>query len=311
MSERPGVERRVRSFDGTGLAVAAIGPEDAPAVAFIHGFSIDMTGWYFQWKAFSEEYRCVLFDQRGHGRSDPGAEHDYTLQALGRDVRAVLDAEVPEGPVVLVGHSMGGMALMSFAEQYPEEFGERVRGVVLANTAASEVAREALAGLGARLGAMLAAGTTRLASNPRRVARIRARAFGGESNLAWAIGRLTNFGPHASPAIVEHVVRLAAQTEPEVWSDVFVSLLQLDLRQALEHIRVPALVLCGDVDRLTPTATGLAIKRALPDARMVVFKGAGHCAMLERHEQWNDVVAGFLDEVLPAASPAPAPVAVR
>jgi pimeloyl-ACP methyl ester carboxylesterase len=312
MSERPGVERRVRSFDGPRLVVNVVGPEDGPSIVFVHGFSIDMTGWYFQWRHFSQSYRCVLYDQRGHGRSDRPADGDYSLQALGRDLRAVLDAEVPDGPAVVVGHSMGGMAVMSLAEQFPQEFRTRVRAVVLANTAAGDVVTEAVAGLGARLGSILAGGTARLAANPRAVARIRARAFSGESNLAYAIGRLTNFGANASPALVEHVVRIAAQTPPDVWSDLFVGLLDMDLRHALEHIRVPALVLAGDVDRLTPPAGARAIERVLPDARMVVFEGAGHCTMLERHEEWNEVVEGFLVEVLGdvdtrrAASPATA-----
>jgi len=298
MSERPGSTRRIASFDGTPLTVNVVGPDDAPTVLFVHGFSFDMTGWYFQWRRFSERYRCVLYDQRGHGRSGPPADGDFSVQALGRDLRAVLEAETPKGPAVLIGHSMGGIAIMSMAEQFPEDLGTRVSGVVLANTAAGEVLKEALAGLGVRLGAVVAGGAARLAGNPHAVARIRARAFSGESNLAYAIGRLTNFGADASPALVEHVVGIAARTPPEVWSDLFVSLLEMDLRHALEHIRVPALVLAGDVDRLTPPAGALAIKRALPDARMVVFKGSGHCTMLERHDQWNQVVLPFVDDVL-------------
>jgi pimeloyl-ACP methyl ester carboxylesterase len=97
---------------------------------------------------------------------------------------------------------------------------------------------------------------------------------------------------------VEHVATVAARAPVDVWSDLLVSLIEMDLRHALEHIRVPAMVLVGDVDRLTPPASALAIKHALPDGRMVVFKGAGHCTMLERHEQFNQVVGRFLAEHL-------------
>jgi pimeloyl-ACP methyl ester carboxylesterase len=299
MDERPGRASTLRSFDGTELAVHVVGPDDAPTLVFAHGFSIDLTAWYFQWRTFAERYRCVLYDQRGHGRSARPPGGDYTVAALGEDLKAVLDAEVPDGPAALIGHSMGGMAVLSLAERWPEEFGGRVRAVVLSNTAAGELALGAVAGVGTRLGALVSGATARLAGNPRAVARVRARAFAGESTVAWAIGRLTNFGPHADPALVDHVIRTAARTPAEVWSDLFVSLLELDLRDAVEHIRVPALVLAGDVDRLTPPAGALAIKRALPDARMTVFRGSGHCTMLERHEQWNQVVGDFLAEFLP------------
>jgi pimeloyl-ACP methyl ester carboxylesterase len=72
----------------------------------------------------------------------------------------------------------------------------------------------------------------------------------------------------------------------------------MDLRHALAHIRVPALVIVGDVDRLTPPASARAIQEALPDARVVVFEGAGHQTMLERHDQFNRVVGEFLDQHL-------------
>ena len=80
------------------------------------------------------------------------------------------------------------------------------------------------------------------------------------------------------------------------WTDGWATLLEMDLRHATSHVRVPALVVVGDIDRLTPPASALALKRSLPDARMVVLKGAGHMAPLERHEQFNELLEGFLDE---------------
>jgi pimeloyl-ACP methyl ester carboxylesterase len=298
LGERPGVEHRVRSFDGTDLAVNVAGPEDGPAVVLIHGFSGDMTLWHFQWKALAKSTRVVLYDQRGHGRSGPGAGGDYSLEALGKDLRAVLDADCPSGPVAVIGHSLGGMAVLAFAAEFPEEFGGRVRAVVLANTAASDLIRSVAGGLGVRLAQFLASSTLRLASNRDRVHRIRARALAGRGDLAFAATRLTNFGPHPPPSLVEYVAGVGARAPVEVWSDLLVSLIEMNLVHALEHVRAPTLIIVGDVDRLTPPASALAMKHALPDAQMVVFKGAGHCTMLERHEQFNRVVEGFLAEHL-------------
>jgi pimeloyl-ACP methyl ester carboxylesterase len=219
---------------------------------------------------------------------------------MARDVKVVLDAEAPQGPVVLIGHSMGGMVVLSFAEQFPDEFGGRVQAVVLANTAAAELVRAVAGGLSAQLARAAAAATLRVARDPKRVYRIRARALAGRGDLAFAAARLTNFGPHAPPSLVEYVAKVGARAPVEVWTDVLGSLLDMDLRHALANIRVPALVLVGDVDRLTPPASALALKRSLPDARMLVFKGSGHCTMLERHEQFNAEVERFLHEVLPS-----------
>jgi pimeloyl-ACP methyl ester carboxylesterase len=306
LDERPGVERRVRSFDGTELAVHVVGPDDAPAVVLIHGFSGDLTLWHFQWKELAKTYRVVLFDQRGHGRSAPAAGGDYSMQALGRDVLAVLDAEAPTGPVALIGHSLGGMTILSFAETNPEAFGGRVSAVVLANTAASDVVKGVVGGLGIRAGQALASSGLKLVSNRERVYRLRARALGGHGDLAFAAVRLTNFGPKAAPSVVEHVASVGARAPVDVWSDLLVSLIEMDLRHALEHVRTPTLIVVGDVDRLTPPASALVMQQALPDARVVVFEGAGHQAMLERHDQFNRVVGDFLDEHLDrAAAPVP------
>jgi pimeloyl-ACP methyl ester carboxylesterase len=267
-------------------------------VVLIHGFSGDLTLWYFQWKALSERWRVILYDQRGHGRSGPAAGGDYSLEALGRDLEAVIEAEAPSGPVALIGHSLGGMTILSFAAAFPLEFGDRVQAVVLANTAAADVVMAALSGLGLRAARLVASSALRLASNRDRLHRMRARALGGRGDLAFLAARLTNFGPKAPPALVEHVARVGARAPVEVWSDLLVSLIEMDLRHALEHVRVPALIVAGDLDRLTPPASALAMKHALPDARMVVFKGAGHQTMLERHEQFNRLVDRFLGEQL-------------
>ena len=299
LSARPGAPLSVPSFDGTKLEVNVTGPPAGPALVFSHGFSSDMTAWHYQWRYFSKRYRCVLYDQRGHGRSEPGAGGDYSLQALGRDLRAVLDATAPEGPVALFGHSMGGMAIMALAEVHPEEFGGRVRAAVLADTSPSNLVRQILSGLGTRASAFLARQAVRVAGREP-AARVRARVMARRSGLAFLVARAANFGPHASPSLVDHVVGVAAETRPEVWSGLMAGLLQMDMTDALAGIRVPAMVVVGDVDRLTPPAAVKAMARRLPDSSVVVLEGAGHCAMLERHRDFNRAVKGFLEVHLPA-----------
>jgi pimeloyl-ACP methyl ester carboxylesterase len=307
LSERPGPERRVASFDGTELAVHEIGPADGPVLVFAHGFTLDLTAWHFQWKDLCARYRCVLYDQRGHGRSDPAAGGDYSLEAMGRDLKAVLDATAPataaaavDAPVVLLGHSLGGMAAVAFAELFPEEMGGRVRAVVLANTAVGDVFKAILGNLGARSAVAMLPALRRLLADPARAYRLRARALGSGADLAFLVARITNFGPTASPTLVDHVVSVAARAPAEVWTDVMASLLTLDLGRAVEHVRVPVLVVASDLDRLTPAASARALASRLPDARLVVIEGAGHCAMLEHHELFDRAVEAFLEEVLGA-----------
>jgi pimeloyl-ACP methyl ester carboxylesterase len=309
MSTRPGEERRVRSFDGTDLSVHVVGPtgtspsDGAPTLVFVHGLTLDLTAWYFQWRDLSPTHRCILYDQRGHGRSGPSAGSDYSLEALGRDVRAVLDATCPDGPAVLIGHSLGGMSIMAFAEQFPEEFGRRVAGVVLTDTSSGAILETLLGEFGSRVGTGLLPWTRRLASRPERLQRLRARIVRPGSAIAYLGARITNFGPDAPPSVVDHVIEIASRVPLEVWTDLMASLVQLDQGEALGRITVPALVVVGELDRLTPPSSARALVEALPEGRGVVIPRAGHCAMLERHEEFNEEVEKFVLDLPPPIRP--------
>jgi pimeloyl-ACP methyl ester carboxylesterase len=290
----------VVSDDGTLLHVRAAGDPDRPALLFAHGFSVDMTTWHYQWKELSKEYRVVLFDERGHGRSGTATGGDHTLQAMGRDMKAVMDAAVPEDrPVVVLGHSMGGMAVLGLAETHPELFGERVVGAVFADTAAAELVRGAAGAIGTRLVALAPSLGRRLGERLGRSDRVRARAT--NSDLAYLIARLANFGPGASPSMVEYVVDLSMHAPIEVWTDGIAALIEMDLRHAIRHVRCPALVIVGELDHLTPPASAVKLKDELPDGRLVVLEGTGHMAPMERHDEFNEVLRAFLSEVLAGA----------
>ncbi len=136
---------RVEADDGT-LLHAEVDelPGDVPSpvtVVFSHGYALSLDSWHYQRKALRGRYRLVLWDQRGHGRSATGPHGSATIDQVGRDLARVLEATAPEGPVVLVGHSMGGMTVMSLAEKDPQFFDERVLGVALVATSAGGLGR--------------------------------------------------------------------------------------------------------------------------------------------------------------------------
>jgi pimeloyl-ACP methyl ester carboxylesterase len=270
-----------------------------------------MTTWHYQWKDLSKRYRCVLYDQRGHGRSAKAGDGGYTVEALGRDLGAVLDATVPDGPAVLLGHSLGGMAILSLAERHPEEFraapdrSGRVARVVLANTASADLVKEALGDLAVRATAMARRALISLARRPAVGERLRRSAIVRGADTAFLATLITNFAPGASPSLVDHVARVSSNTPAEVWPPFLEGLLDLDLRAAEANIRVPALVIVGERDRLTPAGGARAMAEALPDSRLVVLEGAGHLAMLERHEAFTAAVDAFLgDAIAKRARPA-------
>jgi pimeloyl-ACP methyl ester carboxylesterase len=285
----------VASFDGTSIAVRASGDASSPVLLFVHGFSLDMTTWHYQWTGLSDRFRCVLLDLRSHGRSGPAASGDLSLSAMAQDVAAVLDAIDPKGRAVVVGHSLGGMAVLAAAEVRPELFGGPVGGVVLFGTAASDLLRGVMGSVTELLRPRLGS----LAQAARRVDRLRRHVVSGRGDVGYLIARATQFGPGAAPAVVSHVVGLAARAPSRVWTDGLAELMDVDLRGAPHHVGVPAIVAVGDHDRVTPPAAATALVAELPKGRLRVVEGAGHHPMLERPDAVNAMLAEFADEVVP------------
>jgi pimeloyl-ACP methyl ester carboxylesterase len=278
----------VVSFDGTELAVRAAGDPSKTALVFVHGFSLDLTTWHYQWTSLASRFRCVLFDLRSHGRSQRAVSGDVSLPAMGHDIAAVLEAAVP-GRAILVGHSMGGMSILSLAETRPELFGTKVAGVVFAGSAAADLLRGSMGSVTQLLRPRV--GSIRQAAG--RVNRLRHYVVASPADVGRVIARLTQFGPHASPHLVDYVVGLAGRAPQEVWTDGLTNLMDMDLRHAVQHVRVPALVIVGDHDRVTPPASAAVLAGDLPDGRLEILEGAGHVLMLERHEEFNARLASF------------------
>ncbi|HTG46285.1 MAG TPA: alpha/beta hydrolase [Actinomycetota bacterium] len=289
----------VASFDGTGLAVRAAGDPAAPVILLAHGFSLDMSVWCRVWPELAREARVVTMDFRSHGASERPATGDLTLRAMGRDVAAVLDDVSPERPAIVVGHSMGAMAILALAEQRPELFGPRIAGIALIGAAASDLLRGAMGSvtglLRPRFGSIQTAAL--------RVDRVRRAVLASPVDVGGVVTRLTQFGPDTPKPVVDHVVGLARSTPSEVWTDTLPELMEMDLRHAAPRVRVPALVLVGEEDRVTPPAAAVALAAALPEGRLVVLEGAGHIPMLDGPDLLERELAAFARSVLEAPKP--------
>ena len=280
--------RVVLADDGVPLHVEEVGPSDAPlTVVLCHGYTQEMAVWHYQRKAFATDpsVRCVYWDQRSHGRSGRSPTEHSTIDWLGRDLRAVLEATAPEGPVVLVGHSMGGMTVMALADQHPELFGPRVTGVALVGTSTGRLA-ELTFGLPAVLTPVTRRALPWLTRGMQRRPGVFERGRRLGTDLAFLIARREAFGKgDVSPALVEFVERMTASTSIDVIAEFYDTFTEHDKLHALEVLRgVSTLVLVGSDDLITPADHSRVIAEALPTAQLVVLEGAGHMVQLERAE---------------------------
>nr|BFE85584.1 hypothetical protein GCM10020093_081850 [Planobispora longispora] len=269
------------------------------AVVFAHGWLMNRHCWHFQREALKGRATLVFYDQRGHGGSACGAFDECTIDRLGDDLAAVIEQAVPEGlPVVLVGHSMGGMTIMAFAGRHSGTLARRVAGVALLSTSPGRL-RDSTFGLPGPIGRLAPVVTpimfdrllARAAFIDRRVA-IKTR-----TNLP--VTRYVAFGPGARRDHVRFVNDMAVATPTEVMVGFYRDFLVHDKLKALAGLSsVETLVMVGSRDRMTPQAHSRRIADALPGARLQVVPGAGHMIGLERPEIVNAALEDLFDRAV-------------
>ena len=295
-----GLQLTVLAEDGVPLHVEINGPDTAPmTIIFCHGYTVNQDCWYFQRRELSE-HRLVFWDQRDHGRSGRSAEGSGSIGQLGTDLKAVIDAAAPgPGPVVLVGHSMGGMTIMALADQYPGLFGTKVVGAVLISTAARGLEAGSPwmpAPIRPALTRALPAVLNGAAKGKRAILVERGRRV---SDLAFLTTRLIGFGDgDVSPDTVAFLERMIRDTPIEVVARFCDALLSCDMRSALPVLgRVPVTVVVGEKDRLIAARLGIELAAEIPGARLVWIAGAGHALILERPDEVSRAINELLARV--------------
>ncbi|GAB2938302.1 alpha/beta fold hydrolase [Streptomyces heilongjiangensis] len=261
------------SADGARLHVESHGPDDAPAVVLVHGWTCSTAFWAAQIRDLAVDHRVIAYDQRGHGRSPASVR--YGTDALADDLEAVLAATLAPGErAVLVGHSMGGMTLMAASARAGVR--EHAAAVLLCSTGSSRLVSEALVvpGRPGRVRTWLTA----------RVLGSRAP-LGPVTPVARRILKYATMGPGASPVMVEACARIVHACPARVrhaWSRVLDT---LDLDHGVRALTVPAAVLVGTADRMTPPVHARTLAAALPDCVGVTeLTGVGHMSPVEAPE---------------------------
>jgi pimeloyl-ACP methyl ester carboxylesterase len=290
----------VTTPDGVPLAVREVGPLDAQlTMVFAHGFCLRMGAFHFQRNRLAEKWgsrvRMVFYDQRGHGRSGEASPETYTLTQLGQDLECVLKQAAPRGLIVLVGHSMGGMTVLSHARQYPEHYGGRIVGAALISSAAEGVTRSPLG---------------EILRNPA----VEALRF-----TARSAPKLMHRGRNVSRSVIGPILRAASFSDLHVSRslDAFAQQMMngtpiatlIGFLHALEvHdetaglwtlLKTPTLIACGDHDLITPDEYSRKMAASLPLSELVIVTGASHLALLDKPDAINDGLVRLVNRSIP------------
>jgi pimeloyl-ACP methyl ester carboxylesterase len=290
--------------DGVVLQLEEDGQPDAPlTVVFVHGYTLASGSFHFQRRALREELgdriRIVLYDQRSHGNSQRSDPARATVSQLAHDLATVLDGAAPTGPVMLVGHSMGGMTIMQLAADRPELFGDRVVAAVLIATSLGGLPPAPL-GLPSPLGRAAGAVAPIMLRGARRMPALVERGRRLGADLSWMFTRRMSFAdPSVSHAVADYLAAMIAATPVDVVADFYPSLMAHDGTAAIPALsRVRLAVITGDADRMIPPAHSSLIADSIPSAQLHVIPAAGHVVVLERPEEVNGILVEFVRELL-------------
>ncbi len=299
----PDAELVVVASDGVPLHVEIDNPRGhpsadhiSPTVVFSHGYCLSSQSWVFQRRAVREAgYRVVLWDQRGHGRSGVGNRDSYDIDQLGKDLLLVLQEAVPSGPVVLIGHSMGGMTMMALGLVDERYVRERVIGAAFIATSTGKLA-EMTFGLTRPIGRLI-----------HRIAPTAASTLSGRQGLVDGgvkagrdvIDFFVDWGSFGSPvplSIAQLTTDMIVSTRMDTISAFMPRFNTYDKREALAAYRgVETLVLNGQEDRLTPPEHSDEIVRLIPGAEHVLIAEAGHIIMLEHPTLVSEQVLALIE----------------
>jgi pimeloyl-ACP methyl ester carboxylesterase len=271
---------------------------DRATVVLVHGFALTLDCWHFQRQAFRGKRRMVLYDQRSHGRSGRSPEENATIDQLGHDLYDVIETLAPGEPLVLVGHSMGGMSIVALAEQHPELFGERVVGLGLISTTAggqrthkivSRYIPDAIGRRAIERGLLVAAERERLLELARR----------SGSRIALRVIEEFAFGDQkVPPSYVAFLDRMISSTPLKVLVEFIPQFDALDKFHVVESFSaVPTLIMCGTKDKLTSIGHARKLHSRIADSKLVELQGGGHMPIFEFKERVNE----HLDELFAEA----------
>ena len=255
--------------------VTVNGSPDAPAMLFAHGFGCDQNMWRFVAPAFEDQYRTILFDHVGAGKSDLttySREKYDDLEGYADDI-VEMGEELGLSDAVFVGHSVSGMIGIMAARKAPGMF----RSLVLVAPSPCYINQEGYYG-----------GFTR--------DEIEELLNSLDSNhLGWSMTMApVIMGNSDDPQLAEELEQSFCRTDPEIARHFARTTFLSDCREILGTTAIPSLILqCSD-DVIAPLSIGDYMHLKMPDSKLVVMKATGHCPNLSAPEETIAAIRSFL-----------------
>lgn len=283
--------RRIEGADGSSLHLEFDGPADAPVIVLTHGWALDSQAWYYVRKHLAREFRLILWDLPGLGHSTQPRDGRYSVERLAEDLRIVI-GQAGGRPVTLVGHSIGGMMMLTLARLHPDFVRDNVNGMVIVDSTHRWP-----------LDSVMAGGLLKLLRwpvvEPLLLLTIALWPLLWLSNLqsylngtSHIINRITSLSRGVTRGQLEFGSRYNVKDKPSVIAKGLRAVLRWQEARTPASLPMPVRVIAGDADRLTKPWAGKELAAMAPQADFVTVSPAGHNGILE-NRQYGEAIGEF------------------
>ena len=284
--------QRINNPDGSHLQVEIYGPDGAPPIVMTHGWGLNSTAWYYAKRELGQRYRLILWDQPGLGLSTRPANRDFSLEKLARDLHSVL-ALAGDQPAILLGHSIGGMIVLTFCRLFPEDLRTRVAGLVLTATTYTNPVRTVI-------GAPFLTAIETPILKPLMYLTVVL------SPLVWLMNwmsylngsshtatKLTSFGGSETWSQIDFAALFQAKASPAVLARGMLGMMRYDATGTLSTIPSPTLIVPGDIDPVCKPEASERMRAAIPRAQLRALPQTKHLGFIEHHATYASYVEEF------------------
>jgi pimeloyl-ACP methyl ester carboxylesterase len=293
----------VRRPDGTVINVEYYGREDGQPIIFVHGMNANSKNWYYQRKYFEKRYRLIMMDLAGLGKSTRPSNKDFSLSKMASDLNAVIEHSGAKEPI-LWGHSMGGMTILTLLAKDKKQLAQPVKGIILEHTTYTNPVKtilfhkvmtaiqkpilEPLCWIMVALSPII--WISRWMSY-----------LNGSTHI---MTKLLTFAGTQTSRQLEFSALLSTLAPPSVMARGCLAMFRYDVTKELPSIKVPALIIAANKDRLTRPRASEYMREHLPDAELVTVKPGNHQGLLERHDEVHEAANRFIERLAKETSPA-------
>jgi pimeloyl-ACP methyl ester carboxylesterase len=277
----------IAGADGEELHIYVQGPPNAPVILMTHGWSLDHSVWQYAARDLSKEFRVVTWDLPGLGRSTASK---ISLSNMAANLQIIVTQL--QKPVVLVGHSIGGMTIQTLMRDHPDVRRQAVAGVVLVDTTYTNPLRTIILSPLLRLlrwPLIEPLMWLQIIFKPLAWLMSWQSYLSGSMHLTARLG----YGAYVTRSQLEHTAWLMTTNSPSVQARGDLAMFRWDATEALPDISVPTLVLAGEADIVTKPGASRRIARVVPDASLKTFQHVNHMGFLERAQDYNAAIRDF------------------